>query len=43
MAIQETIMELNDTQIDAMINLLQPLDNQIDKRVNYVMKNLNMP
>lgn len=42
MAIQETIMELNDNQIDAMINLLQPLDNQIDKRVDYVMKTLNM-
>lgn len=42
MAANQTIMELNDVQLDEVIKLLTPLDNQIDKRVNYVMKTLNM-
>ena len=42
MAVSQTIMELNDAQLDEVIKLLTPLDNQLDKRVNYVMKTLKM-
>ena len=35
-------MELTDSQLDAMIDLLRPLDSQIDKRVDYVMANFKM-
>jgi hypothetical protein len=42
MAASQTIMGLNDVQLDEVIKLLIPLDNQLDKRVNYVMTNLNM-
>ena len=42
MAISQTIMGLNDAQVDEFIKILTPLDNQLDKRVNYVMNALNM-
>ena len=42
MAATQTIMELNDIQLNEVIKLLTPLDNQLDKRVDYVMKTLNM-
>ena len=42
MAVNQTIMELNDAQLDEVIKLLYPLDNQLDKRVNYAMKTLSM-
>ena len=42
MATNQTIMELSDVQLDEMIKLLIPLDNQLDKRVNYAMKTLSM-
>lgn len=42
MAASQTILELNDQQLDSIIKLLMPLDSQLDKRVNYVMTNLNM-
>lgn len=37
MAEQQLISRLNESQVDNMITLLKPLDNQLDKRVNYVM------
>lgn len=42
MATSQTIMELNDLQLNEVIKLLTPLDNQIDKRVNYVMTQCGM-
>ena len=42
MATNQTIMELNDAQLDKVIEILTPLDNQLDKRVNYVMNTLKM-
>ena len=42
MAVGQTIMSLNDTQLDEVIKLLIPLDNNIDKRVNYAMTNFKM-
>lgn len=42
MAANQTIMELNDVQIDEVIKLLTPLDNQLDKRVSYVMNQYGM-
>lgn len=42
MAVSQTISQLNNFEIDEVIKLLLPLDNQLDKRVNYVMKTLNM-
>lgn len=42
MAASQTILELNDLQLDEVIKLLTPLDNQIDKRVNYVMNQFQM-
>ena len=37
MAEQQLISKLNNAQIDNMITLLLPLDNQLDKRVKYIM------
>lgn len=37
MAEQQLISRLSDSEVDNMITLLKPLDNQLDKRVNYVM------
>ena len=37
MAASQTIMSLSDTQLDEVIKLLTPLDNQINKRVQYAM------
>ena len=42
MATNQTIMELNDAQLDKIIEILTPLDNQLDKRVSYVMNMLKM-
>ena len=42
MAISQTIVELNDQQIDSVIQLLLPLDKQIDKRLKYVMNKLHL-
>lgn len=42
MAASETIISLNDNQLDEVIKLLTPLDNQIDKRVKYVMSKFGM-
>ena len=42
MATTQTIMELNELQINEVIKLLMSLDNQLDKRVDYVMKTLSM-
>ena len=42
MAASQTIMSLSDTQLDEVIKLLTPLDNQINKRVQYAMTQFNM-
>lgn len=42
MAISQTLLELSDTQIDEVVKLLIPMDNQLDKRVQYVMSNFKM-
>ena len=42
MAATNTILELNDNQLNEVVKLLTPLDNQLDKRLNYVMANYNM-
>lgn len=43
MATCQTIVELNDSQLDEIVKLLLPLDKQLDKRVKYVMNKLQMP
>lgn len=42
MAASQTIMSLSDNQLDEVIKLLTPLDNKIDKRVQYAMTQFNM-
>ena len=42
MAASQTIMSLSDNQLDEVIKLLTPLDNKIDKRVQYAMNQFNM-
>lgn len=42
MAASQTIMLLSDNQLDEVIKLLTPLDNKIDKRVQYAMTQFNM-
>ena len=42
MAASQTIMSLSDTQLDEVIKLLTPLDNQINKRVQYAMTQFSM-
>ena len=42
MAASQTIMSLSDNQLDGVIKLLTPLDNKIDKRVQYAMTQFNM-
>lgn len=39
---QKIISNLTDEEVDDMISLLMPIDNQIDKRVNYVIKHYAM-
>ena len=43
MATGQTIVELNDAQIDEVVKILLPLDNQLDKRLKYVMSKFSMP
>lgn len=42
MAASQTIMSLSNNQLDEVIKLLTPLDNKIDKRVQYAMTQFNM-
>ena len=42
MAVNQTIVELNDSQCDEMVKLLLHLDKQLDKRLGYVMTQFNM-
>lgn len=42
MAASQTIMSLSDNQLNEVIKLLTPLDNKIDKRVQYAMTQFNM-
>ncbi len=42
MAASNTIIELSDSEVDNLIQLLLPLDAQLDKRVAYVMRQLLM-
>lgn len=42
MAASNTIIELSDSEIDSLIQLLLPMDEQLDKRVNFVMSQYSM-
>lgn len=42
MAAISTILELQDNQIDSLVQLLLPLDAQLDKRLNYVQHNMGI-
>lgn len=42
MALAQTIIQLNDAEIDGVISLLKPLDKQVDKRLKYVMNKFHM-
>ena len=42
MAASQKILSLSDNQLDEVIKLLTPLDNKIDKRVQYAMTQFNM-
>ena len=42
MAVNQTIVELNDSQCDEMVKLLLHLDTQLDKRLAYVMNQFSM-
>ena len=42
MAAINTILELQDKQIDEMVKILLPLDNQLDKRIKYVESNMKV-
>ena len=42
MAAINTILELQNNQIDGLVQLLLPLDNQLDKRLNYVQQTMNI-
>ena len=42
MAAINTILELQNNQVDCLVQLLLPLDNQLDKRLNYVQQTMNI-
>ena len=42
MAAINTILELQNNQVDGLVQLLLPLDNQLDKRLNYVQQTMNI-
>ncbi len=39
----QTIIELNDVQLNEIVKVLLPLDKQLDKRLKYAMNKLQMP
>ena len=42
MALAQTVSQLNDVEIDNIVDLLKPLDKQIDKRLKFVMNKFHM-